>query len=136
MAKLSEYKQSTAALEGGRWFPWMADIELLIRPLDNEDYQARLRELQKPNERLMRAAPDSDMARKATREAVRKAAAECVLVGWRNVEDENGPVEYSPAKALELFQSAEFAHLYRFVVTTAGDERSFLAADEEDDQGN
>lgn len=136
MAKLSKLKQDTDALAGGRWFPWTADVELLIRPLDCEAYQTRLRELQKPHERLMRAAPDSDMAREASRKAVRRAVAECILIGWKNLEGDDGPIEYSADVAEDLFSDPALQHLYRMVVNTAADETAFLAADEADDSGN
>lgn len=136
MAKISQVKQDTAALTGGRWFPWKLDIELLIRPFPNKESRKRTAELMKRHKAIVRAAPDSDLAREATDKVTRRVIAETVLIGWRNLEDDDGPIEYSADTAEKLLSQPEMQHLLDEVVMMANDSANFLAQDEAEDLGN
>jgi hypothetical protein len=50
-------------------------------------------------------------------EIVKKAASKFILVGWENMEDENGdPIPYSHEKALEFFNDVQLKDMYKFII--------------------
>lgn len=50
-------------------------------------------------------------------EMVKRAAAKCILLGWKNMDDEDGkPIKYSPEKAYEFFTDENLKDMYKFVI--------------------
>lgn len=101
--KIQSAKVDSAAIqsEGGVWqgdLPELGDIEVLVRGLNNKQYRLKF-------EAMVRALPPNKRKNGAVDPIERDRITgvcllECNLLGWRNVEDDNGaPVPYSKDQA-------------------------------------
>tara|TARA_R100000152_G_C6770739_1_gene197026 strand:+ start:646 stop:1107 length:462 start_codon:yes stop_codon:yes gene_type:complete len=134
MAKLNSLKADSVAESEGVWVTWDHGVELKIARLNNPSFQAEIRKLTAPLTKRIRAGqvPDDEM------EALsQKAMASHILVGWRNIEDEDGkPLKYTPKRAHELLTDPGLRDLYQFVLTQANERELFRLQTEEDSRGN
>jgi len=114
MAKLSAIAVDTQKVVGGVWVEHYLGYSFKIARMDNAEYIKYLKTLIEPHLKEMRAGSfDAEKRLDLTKQA----AAKCILVGWKNVEDEAGkPIPYSPENALELFRKPELVDLYDFII--------------------
>lgn len=139
MAKLSQVQQDVDAVENGRWFPWIYDVEILIRAAASDRFQDRLEELKRdhPHARAIEAAPESDQAKDAVHECTLQAAAEELIGGWRNLlEDDGSPIECTVERRVAMAKDKRWQHLFKFVLNRATADRNFLAVTEKHDAKN
>jgi len=74
-----------------------------------------------------------DRIEKVTKPAVAKY----VLVGWKNIQDEEGnDIPYSVEQSLEFLRDPQLADLYEFVMVVAGNAGNFRAEMMEESAGN
>lgn len=134
MAKLSLLRSDAKKETEGVWVEWEHGVSLLIARLNNPGFQARVRVLTAKHTKEIRSGsfPDEEM------EGVSKSAmAHHVLLGWKNIEDEDGkPLEYSNEKALELLNEPDLRDMYQFVLTQANERDLYRREVEEDSTGN
>lgn len=134
MAKLKSIKADATKVLGGVWVDYEAGVRLLVARMGNPAFEAFVRSKQRGNVRGFRAKRISD----AEAEAITKeAAAAHILVGWENIEGDDGqPIAYSPAKALEFFNDPALADLYQFVLVQAADASAYKLEADEEARGN
>lgn len=125
MAKISSVKADPVKAESGVWVDYEAGIRLKIARMNNPAFEAFVRAKQRPKIRGFRAnkATDDEL-----NELTREAVARHVLVGWENVEDDDGNlIPYSPEKSLEFLKDPALSDLYQFVVLQASDAAAYRA---------
>lgn len=118
----------------GTWVPFRdTDIELKIARWNNPTYvEAEQRVIEQRKVTLGAKELTDDQLLDARKEA----ASETILVDWRNVEDDDGSVEYNHAKALEYFRDPELQSLWTFVVLESMKDTNFRKQRLEADAGN
>ena len=134
MAKLSQIRSDTEKTSEGIWLEFAVGIRLKVARLHNPAYSKYLTTLQKPYTRQIRAGIlDADVAG----ELVRKAVARHILVGWENIEDEQGkPIPYSAEKALEFLSDPALSEMYDFVLEVSASAELYRAELHEDSAKN
>jgi len=123
MARLNRIATSTERAADGQWVefcPAQGDepaLELKIARIGNPRYAQRLQELVRPHRRKVRMGFDEDME-----QLVKIAVAECVLVDWRGLEDEDGnAIPYSKETSVEILTNPAYSDLMDFVMDVGGD---------------
>lgn len=133
MAKLTRFRTDQNAELKGTWIPIGDGAELLIARLGNKDYL----EFMQKNAKHLRPALRSGIATSNTEleELVRKAVARHVLLGWKNVEDEDGhPLAYSVSTAEKLL--VDLPDFYKLVLEEAQNAENFRQQTIEESRGN
>lgn len=102
------------SLEAGEWVELDKDVELLIRPYGNRDFDLFV------TQRLMdknAALIDDDAEKSASAEDASKSEAEAVahtiLAGWKGPVENGEPVKYTPELGVQLFNADYLT--YKFV---------------------
>jgi len=123
MAKLKSIKTDSKKSAEGIWFDYEMGIRLRIARMGNKDFEEFVRSKQKTNIKGFRAKKiTEEQAEAITQEAV----ARHVLVGWENIEDDDGnPIPYSHEVALEFLNDPDLSDLRQFVLIQASDSESY-----------
>lgn len=124
MARLNRIATDTDKASEGQWVefcPAQDDddkpLELKIARIGNPAYTQRLQELVRPHRRKVRMGFDDDLEK-----FVKQAVAECCLVDWRGLFDDDGkPIKYSKAKSIEILTDPVYSDLLDFVMDVGGD---------------
>jgi len=124
MARLSRIATDTDKAAEGQWIEFCPaqgegdkPLELKIARIGNPAYTERLQELVRPHRRKVRMGFDDDLEK-----FVKIAVAECCLVDWRGLDDDNGkPLKYTKAKSVEILTDPIYGDLFDFVMDVAGD---------------
>lgn len=124
MAKLSALKQSKEKQNDGVWCNFEG-VKFKLARLGNDNYKA-----------MIAAESAANRERKERGEPVRDAdlfwvelLASTVLVGWRDLEDDNGePLPYSADEAAKILQDPRFADVREFVEREAASRRNYKDA--------
>lgn len=134
MAKIGKIQVDPKAELEGVWIPFALDIEIKVARLGNKNYDAAIRGMSKPYTTGFRVdkIPDGVME-----DITKKAIAEHVIKGWKNLEDDKGkPIKFSSKKALELFNDDANRDFYKFVISAANDAETFRRESMEEARGN
>ena len=139
MARLNRIATNTSKVEEGQWVefcPAQDDddeaLELKIARIGNSTYTKRLQELVRPHRRKVRMGFDEDME-----EFVKVAVAECCLVDWRGLRDENNKaIPYSKEKSVEILTDSQYSDLFDFVMDVGGDAALYREQATSDIAGN
>lgn len=122
MADLKRIKVDNEKIESGVWVDYVEDIQLCIANINNPAYKEARKKALKPHLRQMRLGKiESDQVL----DILKPAVAKHVLLGWKNIEEDNKPLEYSSQKALELFKDPEMFTFFDFVLETASENEFF-----------
>lgn len=124
-----EFGTNKEAEVSGVWVE-MGGFSIKVARLSNPKYRNRVKELGAPLRNRSRMT-DTDIVR--LEEIQRQAVAEHVLLDWKDVEDADGPVEYSAEVGEDYF--IRYPDFYNLVVQVAGDMKTFQD-DDEADEGN
>lgn len=119
----------------GVWVPFYGEIELLVARDKNPAHRARLLELNSLSPSRLagsRKITIKDLDR--LEDISRKAAARHILLGWKGLEYEGKPLEYSESNALMLFET--LPDFYNEVVQISQDQRNYLEEEQEAAQEN
>lgn len=106
----------------------------IIRPMNNEnkEYQKAMADFQNANRVQLKTNTISD---EKLRLMVREIFCETVLVGWKNVADENGNLmEFNKENAVKLLTDLDF--IYTTLLEVAADHNSFMQSVKESDLKN
>ena len=133
MAKLSKIALSEERCRDGVWITFFEDIELCIRPAGNAEFRVAM---QKKARRHVNAAllvdGDADV-----RDATIPAMARHILVGWKNLlQDDGSELSYSPKAADKLLRDPRFGSLYDFVSRVSSDEQLYRESEIQAAEGN
>ena len=123
MARLNRIATDTEKASEGQWVEFCPaqdendkPLELKIARIGNPVYTQRLQALVRPHRRKVRMGFDDDLE-----QFVKVAVAECCLVDWRGLDDEDGkPVAYSKAKSVEILTNPIYSDLLDFVMDVGG----------------
>lgn len=133
MAKLSEIAMDVKMAEKGRWVDYHFGIRLLIASGHSPAYRKARSAIIRRHTRGRRLSIDPE----TIVEMLKPIAARHLLLGWQNIEDEKGkPIDYSPQKALEIFNDPGMADFYDFVLDSAGEAEAYMQQAVEDDAKN
>lgn len=126
--KLNKIRRSVARAMGGVWRDFVTG-EVLDKPHEEDRLCLLVAERDNPKYRAARAKAlielrdefDGENAGKAYEEIHLRAMSEAVLLGWANLEGEDGQVvDYSPGTAFELLSDPELFPLRQFVEDVSG----------------
>lgn len=117
----------------GTWFPYADGIELKLARWGNERFLAVQRDLVEQRKVVLNAKELTDEQRL---DVNKEAASRTILLDWRNLEDDQGPVAYTPEKALAYFRDPELAGLWTFVLVSSVEEANFRKTRLESDLKN
>jgi hypothetical protein len=139
MAKLSHIATDTDKAEVGQWIEYCPamdkedkPLELKIARLGNPSYNDRLQSLVRPHRRKVRAGFESELE-----PFVKRAVAECCLVGWRGMySDEGKEIKYTKERSVEILLDPRYGDLYDFVMDFAGDAAAYREVSIEESAGN
>lgn len=133
--RITEFKADDTKQEAGVW--WQdpdTDLRLLVAHIGNRKFQKYVRGSIQSNPALRRSMRDGKIDFEANDEIERIGMSRFVLLGWENLEDEDGgPIAYSQATAAELLKVEKFRSLVRDI---ASDWELFKAQLSEDSSGN
>lgn len=119
---INRFKTTKAAIEG-KWFSLEGGAKVLVAKYNNPKFRRRLRDLLAEDKYRTREE-DQDFIDECTRIAF----SECILLDWDNLDDDSGPILYSPAKCLDLI--TEYPEFYEIIQTKSMSRNEFT--DEED----
>jgi hypothetical protein len=133
MVKLSRIRVDTEKELKGVWKSWNG-IELLIARANNPKHAAAMQKHLEPVLHIVREEGNNGGMAETV---AKKAAAETLLLDWRDLEAEDGsPLEYSSEQALEFFEDEELQDLYGFVQQVAYSAENYRRVVAEDTAGN
>jgi hypothetical protein len=113
MARLDQLRIDRKKAASGVWIGYALGIELKIARIGNPNYVLKLAALASGIRPDLRGLANSTIMQ----DLVKQSIAETVLVGWKNLtDDEDKPIKYSGKKALEMLKDPELADLYDFIV--------------------
>tara|TARA_Y100000310_G_C20478150_1_gene713421 strand:- start:247 stop:714 length:468 start_codon:yes stop_codon:yes gene_type:complete len=115
----------------GVWVDCGQGLKLKVARLGNPTYEEELRKLGKPYMRQMRLGT---MNVEDIENLAKKAISKHIIQGWENLEDDDGPIEFSPEKALELFN--EYPDFYTLVKDVSNEAELFRTDEMEEAAGN
>jgi hypothetical protein len=118
--KISSLKVNSTLYDGGKWvdkstFPAFEEMRFHVRAID-------CRQARRVRSELLMALPVEERRNLSPQKADEIDAAilaRGVLVDWAGLEDENGPVPFSPEKAEELLANPDFRVLKDYVSNAA-----------------
>lgn len=121
--KLSKFKIDHNVAEEGQWVDIGDGVELKIARMGNRKYNETIRRLSKPHKYQI----DNDtLPQEISEEIMNKAVAECILLDWKGLEDDDGqPINYSRQKAFELLSDPDLAPFKRQVIGIAQTDETF-----------
>lgn len=126
MGKISKIVEDGVALNEGRWFTWVEGIELLIASSNCSGYQLEMERLA-----LTRAAAEMADDKEAVQVDMRIAAGMFLLLGWKNIQGDDGKdIPFSQAQAINWLRAEEYFPLYRFVRDKASSDKNYRKAEE------
>ncbi len=135
--KLSSIEVDPDKIEQGQWIgniPEAGDLQLKVRGLQNADFrrlQGKLVEAV-PRAKKVGGRLDPDEQDRVTNQCL----AATVLLDWRGLEDDNGPIPFSKEKARELLMDPRYRRFREAVIWAASVVGEEQAAALEDDAGN
>jgi len=135
MAKLRDHASDLDLENQGVWVPWRAGIQLRIARAGRKAHNECVQRLGRAHRGLIRM--DTPEARAKVTEVTHRAAAESLLLDWKNVEDDDGnPLPYTAEVGYRYLSDEAFRDLYEFVTVTANDATVYLQDLREDALGN
>lgn len=139
MARLSNIIADASKQANGVWLEFEADVELLIGSAFRQEFKAyvkkTMRELtsQRRAQNKPKKVPESEL-----RIAIIPGVVKYLLLGWRNIEEEDGktPMQYTEERAAELLAREDLEHVYDFVITKSKERGIFMQRELDEDLGN
>lgn len=117
----------------GAWVPFYDGIEFLIARARNPKYVEFLKKELEEYRDIQRA---NALDPKILEEALLKSRANCILLGWKNIEEDGKPVEYSHEKAMEYFKNPGLKDMYDFVIVSSENRDWYRAKNIKASEGN
>lgn len=133
MAHIKSIKSDLDKEQEGVWKLYDAGIKLKIARARNPKHEEFIKRELEPYTDEVRQKTLSD---EIMNDILLRARATCVLVDWENIEDDDGPVEYSPEKAIEYFKDKELKDLYAFVIVESQKAEDYRQKVKDDGLGN
>jgi len=113
MAHLNSIRTDPEKETKGVWTDFAEGIRIKVARAGNPEYRKLLRELTGPHlDKIRDGSVDPDL----NLEILKKVRAATILLGWENLEDDNGEISYSPERALEFFKDETLRDFYLFVI--------------------
>jgi hypothetical protein len=125
MGNLRKIKEDSVTLNKGKWFDWVDGIRLLIASSNCSGYQVEME-----RQALTRASADLTENQEAIQSDMRIAAGKFLLLGWENIQDDDGKdIPYSPEQSIKWLCNEDYFPLYRFVRDKATNDKNFRKAE-------
>ncbi len=139
--KLSKFKTDTAAAEGGVWVTMSGDFEIKIARSNSSKFQTFFQKHARgKGRRFLKGAAKGSLdseSIEALKPVMKEAAARCLIVDWRGLEEEDGTdIPYSEAKAVEILIDPAYEDLFNDVLEAAQDQELYRAKEDASDAGN
>jgi hypothetical protein len=122
MVKLSLIKSDATAENNGVWVEWEYGVKLLIARSGNKNFDSFMQRVSPDVLEKMRNSDDPEH----TEAMLKKAIAKTILLGWKNIDDDDGnPLKYSAKRALEFLEDDGFRDLYKFVLIQSNEQANY-----------
>jgi len=123
MAKLSQIQTDDELENKGTWFTWELDVQLRIARAGNRAFDTMMQTLSKPH---VKASRDGNLPDDVQEDILKQAIAKTILVGWKNIDNDDGtPMKWSAKASLNLLQDEGLRDLYKFVLIKSNDVANF-----------
>ena len=130
MARLTSIQTDKKKSVDGIWQPYDVGIECLIAKKPNANYQKKIEKLSKPYTQLIRRG---QMSHDMDAEITLKAICGTVLLGWRNIDDDDGkPIKFTEKKAIEILSNPAYEDFYTWILMTAHSTALYRIEDDEE----
>lgn len=146
MAKLRTLAADAAKEKEGVWVPYADGVEFKIARAKNKEFRAKLmtiirglRRKQKKFERVSDPDAVNMVLQNADefRESIAPAVASHILLGWKNVEDDDGkPMEYTPEKGTEILSDNTYEDVLTFILEVSNESELYRAEETAEDAKN
>lgn len=123
--KLSKFKTDLNAAKNGVKVQLDDDSSVTIARAGeaNPEYSKTLRELMKPYQTQARAGSLPDAV---FEDIINKCYAECILLGWEGLEDDQGnTIPYSKDKAFEILSDKAYVEFRKLVMELSSEAATF-----------
>lgn len=135
MATLKHFATDKEKEIQGQWIPIGQGIEIKIARMNNPKYAEFIATKGKTIRPMIRHKIQTPELTKEFETLLKKAAANCILLDWKNIEDETGkPLPYSVEEAIKQFEA--YPEFYAMVIEQASDIQNFRLQDLEESLGN
>lgn len=132
--RISNLKTDAKKEVEGNWVDFGSGLMVKVARIDNIAFMGHLRKISRKYVAQSRTGDDTKTL-ELLEKLRKKAMARFVLLDWSNMEDDDGkPIEYSPEKALELFDSVP--EFYRGIIDISSDAATFKAEEVSESLGN
>lgn len=122
MPRITTLMSDMNKIENGIWVNFEG-VELCVASINNPKYKQFRSQLLKPHLQKIRSKA---VNLEDVLDIIKPAAAKHLLLGWKNLQDENGQdIPYSYEKAMEFFSNPALSDLYNFVLETAGENATY-----------
>lgn len=130
MGKLSRYRLDKDKSVEGVWVKFGDGIEVRIARMYNPEFNNYYAKISEPQlNRIRRKTAD----RETKIELMKNSVAHCIIMDWKNMEDDNGKtIKYSPEKALEIISDPANVIFYDFVLDVSASFQLFFEQQKED----
>tara|TARA_R110002020_G_scaffold41325_6_gene122006 strand:+ start:9386 stop:9790 length:405 start_codon:yes stop_codon:yes gene_type:complete len=123
MVKLQSIKESKQREAKGIWVDYEMGIQFKIAKMGNPKFQAKVRQLSAPHIKQIR---DDKLPPEKMEEIQMSAVAETILLGWKNIDDDDGKaIRYSAKRAKEILSDIELRDIYDFVLVEANNQSNY-----------
>lgn len=127
--KISKFATDLDLEEGGVWVDIGDGAQLKIARIGNPRYQKVIRRLRAPYRAQIR---NKTIPEDVSDDLVVKAIAECILLDWKGLEDDNGKsIKYSQDRAYELLTGLKDFRLLVAEIAMEGEAFRMAEAEEE-----
>ena len=134
MPQLSKFKGNPELESKGVWVDYGEGLEFLIAKMSNPQYMAEIRKQVREKRVQFRHGKVSD---EETEEMTIKAVAKTVLLGWKNLQGEDGKdIPYSQEKAYEILSDPCYRDLYTFIIEVSAEKETFALEARKEAVGN
>ena len=127
--KISKLRTNDKKELEGIWVDYSAGMRVKVARMSNRNYVDFMRKISKPHRRRQRR---EELPTETYESLIRQAVAKCILLGWENMEDDEGVnIPYSHDKALEILKL--YPDFCNDIVDMSSDAEHFREQDELDD---
>lgn len=134
MAKLSLIKTDSKREVEGVWVEWEMGVELKIARAGNRAFDDLM---QKTSEPFLKKTRKGELPEGKAEEILKHCVASTILLGWKNIEDDDGKtLKYSAKKAKELLDDEDLRDLYKFILVQSNETARYRRELDEDGAKN
>jgi len=110
--KLSKLKTNSDSERNGVWVNYNHEVSFLLARMHNPNYNKKVEMLSTPYKHQIRTNSVSD---EVWLELSRKAFAETILLDWKGIEDDDGPIKSTLENKMAILEDEELHDLVEWL---------------------